>query len=170
MTDEERAIDVAAATPRVNAILHPNGAAITNVAPYEAPQTAPKPPRPRGVTRALTGRRGRPSPIRPGSCRGSRWMNLRSGVGPCRKPRQHILPRIRRILTILRKSPPRAKTRVGSTRRLIGKSIYVFERNGTGPVQDGGGRMRPYYEHAGISGVCRPVVNLRPRDGAVSRR
>jgi hypothetical protein len=29
----------------VNAILHPNGAAITNVAPYEAPQTAPKPPR-----------------------------------------------------------------------------------------------------------------------------
>ena len=43
MTDEERAIDVAAATPRVNAILHPKGAAITNVAPYEAPQTAPKP-------------------------------------------------------------------------------------------------------------------------------
>ena len=35
MTDEERVIDVAAATPRVNAILHPNA----------ADPTAPKPPR-----------------------------------------------------------------------------------------------------------------------------
>jgi hypothetical protein len=35
MTDEERAIDVAAATPRVTAILHPNA----------ADPAAPKPPR-----------------------------------------------------------------------------------------------------------------------------
>jgi hypothetical protein len=62
MTDEERAIDVAAATPRVNAILHPNGAAITNVAPYEAPQTAPKPPR---APRSDKGTHRPPGPPKP---------------------------------------------------------------------------------------------------------